>query len=34
MKGWETSWNKILREEKKIISGETSFMDVNDSFAE
>ena len=33
MRGWETSWNKNLREEKRKIQGETSFMDINDSFA-
>eukprot|EP00347_Sterkiella_histriomuscorum_P009470 403341089 len=33
-KEWEKKWNKVLREEKRKIDGETSFMDINDSFSE
>ncbi|CDW91739.1 UNKNOWN [Stylonychia lemnae] len=31
---WEMKWNKIVREEKRKIDGDASFMDVNDSFTE
>jgi len=33
-KDWEEKWNRIVREEKKKLSGDTTFMDVNDSFTE